>query len=124
MVYAPSAILFSWGNLPGECNWVSKPVGFWIIPLCYLLSLMFATTACGRFSQWIISLFPVVIHSTGTIIGLWIVTQHAEHGADATVRFMVASYVEATTLATGYLVTDWLLARKDLKYRSSLILTH
>jgi hypothetical protein len=97
----PLAVLFSWGILPGEHSVVSKPVGFWIVPVFYLLILFGLTTACAR-SRHAWSFLPFVIHGVGVVVALMAVTQHPEHGADATAGFMRASYITAALL-TAYL---------------------
>lgn len=113
--YAPPAILFSWGILAEKYGWVSRPIGFWIVPVLYIVCLFGMVTVCARSPRLAISLSPFAIHGLGALIALRMVNRMAEHGADATRGFLIASYVTATLLITAYLLCDWWLARKPSK---------
>lgn len=113
--YAPLAILFSWGALPGEYHLVSAPVGFWLIPPMYFLCLFSLATVCGRSKRLTFSLMPFLIHGVGVVIALMGVTKNVDHATDVTPAFLRASYVTAALLAGAYLLGDWWLARKPNK---------
>jgi hypothetical protein len=110
--YAPPAILFSWGILAEKYGWVSKPIGFWIIPVVYIACLFRMMTVCARSPRIAIALLPFAIHGFGALIALRMVNRMAEHDTDATHGFVRTSYVIAAMLVAAYLLCDWWLARK------------
>lgn len=115
--YAPPAILFSWGILPGQYGLISNLAVFWLVPIGYLVGLFGVMTVCGRSPLVPFSVVPFVIHGLGVALALTVVTQKFEHAGDVTPGFLRASYIVAVVLAATYLFSDWWLARKTATLR-------
>lgn len=101
----PLAIAYSWGLLPWEYCLVSGGVGFWLLPLFYMVCLFTLTTTCARSSRLTVSLSSVAFHAIGVVIAL----MNVEPGEPVTFGYLTAS-----VLVTGaYLWFGWSMARRQ-----------
>jgi hypothetical protein len=110
--YAPSAVMYAWGILPWQFGIAPEMIGFWLVPMAYLVGFFGVMSYLAPSPHRLRSLMPFIFHAVGVMVAL----VKAEHGDSIPAGFLAASYIVPAVLAGGYLWCDWNLARRP--YRS------